>query len=73
MRELSFTFLEKYYPVFLEGIKWTISIALVTVIMGVILGSILCLMKTVKVKFFNIRIIESLLTASVLWTSSFRS
>ena len=63
MRELSFTFLEKYYPVFLEGIKWTISIALVTVIMGVILGSILCLMKTVKVKFFNIRIIESLLTA----------
>lgn len=54
MRELSFEFLRKYYPVFIEGIKWTILVALMAVSLGVIFGSILCFMKRSKIKIFKV-------------------
>lgn len=54
MRTLSFEFLEKYYPVFLEGIMWTILVSLLAVCLGVIFGSLLCFMKRSKISIFKI-------------------
>lgn len=54
MRELSFEFLKDYYPVFLEGIKWTILVALLAVCLGVILGTLLCFMKRSKVLILKV-------------------
>ena len=48
MKGLSFNFLSEYFPLFIEGLLWTLLIALLAVIFGVILGSILCFMKISK-------------------------
>lgn len=49
MRSLSFAFLLKYYPIFLEGIKWTLITAASAVFFGVLFGFLLCFMKRSKV------------------------
>jgi His/Glu/Gln/Arg/opine family amino acid ABC transporter permease subunit len=56
MSNLSFKFIEKYYPVFLEGIQWTLIVAMLSVIFGVILGALLCFMKRSKVSVLKIPI-----------------
>ncbi|HAK44100.1 MAG TPA: arginine ABC transporter permease, partial [Clostridium sp.] len=56
MSNLSFKFIEKYYPVFLEGIQWTLIVAILSVIFGVILGTLLCFMKRSKVSVLKIPI-----------------
>ena len=43
--EFNFSAIEKYLPLFFEGMQWTILISLVTVCLGVILGSVLYIMK----------------------------
>lgn len=45
---LNFTFLYKYWPMFVSGIKTTLALALVTVIIGLILGVILALLRLSK-------------------------
>ncbi len=54
MSNLSFKFLEKYYPVFIEGIQWTLLVSLLAVVFGVIFGTILCFMKRSKLSIFKI-------------------
>lgn len=54
MSNLSFKFLEKYYPVFLEGIKFTLLVSLLAVVFGVIFGTILCFMKRSKLRIIRI-------------------
>ncbi|MEG2935879.1 MAG: amino acid ABC transporter permease [Clostridium sp.] len=58
MTNLSFEFLEKYYPVFIEGIQWTLLVSLLSVIFGVILGTILCFMKRSKLSIFKVPILK---------------
>ena len=58
MKGLSFNFLSEYFPLFIEGLLWTLLIALLAVIFGVILGSILCFMK--KSKFIILRAIANI-------------
>jgi len=52
---LDFSFISEYMPYFIEGIKYTILISVISVIAGVILGSLLCFMKntTFKIGRFN--------------------
>lgn len=52
---LSFDFVKEYMPYFIEGIKYTILISVISVISGIILGSLLCFMKktTFKIGKFN--------------------
>lgn len=47
---MNFEFLLKYYPFFLEGIKVTLLLALLTIIFGSILGLLLCILKISKFK-----------------------
>lgn len=54
MSNLSFKFLEKYYPVFLEGIKFTLLVSLLAVVFGVIFGTVLCFMKRSKLRILRI-------------------
>ncbi|WP_040192048.1 amino acid ABC transporter permease [Clostridium culturomicium] len=56
MSNLSFKFLEKYYPVFIEGIKFTLLVSLLAVVFGVIFGTILCFMKRSKLRVLRIPI-----------------
>ena len=52
---LDFSFISEYMPYFIEGIKYTILISIISVISGIILGSLLCFMKktTFKIGRFN--------------------
>lgn len=54
MSNLSFKFLEKYYPVFIEGIKFTLLVSLLAVVFGVIFGTILCFMKRSKLRILRV-------------------
>ena len=54
MSNLSFKFLEKYYPVFIEGIKFTLLVSLLAVVCGVIFGTILCFMKRSKLRVLRL-------------------
>ncbi|MEG2017890.1 MAG: amino acid ABC transporter permease [Clostridium sp.] len=56
MSNLSFKFIEKYYPVFLEGIQFTLLVSLLAVVFGVIFGTILCFMKRSKLRVLRIPI-----------------
>lgn len=58
MKGLSFSFLSEYFPLFMEGLLWTLLIALLAVVFGVILGSILCFMK--KSKFIILKVISNI-------------
>lgn len=53
MKGLSFSFLDKYFSLFIEGLGWTLLIALLAVVFGVILGSVLCFMKKAKIKLLK--------------------
>lgn len=50
---MDLSFLSKYYMFFIDGAKYTILIALFTVCFGVIIGTLLALMKISKNRFFN--------------------
>ena len=54
MGGLDFSFLKEYFPVFLEGAKWTLIISAITVILGALLGTILCFMKRSKFSIFKV-------------------
>ena len=43
--ELKFDFVKEYLPYFFEGVKYTLLISVISVFMGVVLGSLLCIMK----------------------------
>lgn len=45
----NFAVIEKYLPLYFQGIKWTILVSAVTVFLGIVLGSILYLMRRNKV------------------------
>jgi len=50
---LNFSFLIKYYPFFLDGIKLTLLLALITIIFGSILGLVICILKISKYKILR--------------------
>lgn len=50
---MDFSFLSKYYMFFLNGVRYTIVLAIFTVIFGVILGVILALMRISNNKLLN--------------------
>ena len=52
--KLDFSFLPDYMPYFIDGIKWTLLISLISVFIGVVLGSIICFMKMSKFEIFKI-------------------
>lgn len=49
---LNFSFLTKYWPMFANGIKTTLALALVTVIIGLVVGVLLALLRVSKFKPF---------------------
>ncbi|WP_024620841.1 amino acid ABC transporter permease [Metaclostridioides mangenotii] len=51
---MDFSFLGKYYPMFIDGTITTITISFVALFFGVIIGLIVCLAKISKNKLFNI-------------------
>ena len=65
MGGLDFSFLKEYFPVFLEGAKWTLIISAITVILGALLGTILCFMKRSKFSLFKVKILRVISTAYV--------
>jgi len=65
MSNLSFKFIEKYYPVFLEGIQWTLMISILAVIFGVILGTLLCFMRRSKISVLKIPIPKVIASAYI--------
>ncbi|MGG7178150.1 amino acid ABC transporter permease [Clostridium paraputrificum] len=65
MNNLSFKFLEKYYPVFIEGIKWTLLVSFLTVCLGVLIGSILCWMKKSKISIFKVPVFKMIAVAYI--------
>lgn len=50
---MNFNFLIKYYPFFLDGVKITLLLALITIIFGSIIGLILCVLKISKYKILR--------------------
>lgn len=50
---LNFSFLLEYFPFYLEGIKVTLLLSLLTVIFGTILGLIICILKLSKYKILK--------------------
>ncbi len=50
---MNFEFLLKYYPFFLDGIKVTLLLALLTIIFGSIIGLFLCILKISKFKILR--------------------
>ncbi|BAK80681.1 amino acid ABC transporter permease [Candidatus Arthromitus sp. SFB-rat-Yit] len=50
---MNFNFLIKYYPFFLDGVKITLLLALITIIFGSIIGLILCILKISKYKILR--------------------
>lgn len=51
---LNFSFMSKYYMFFINGAKFTIILAIFTVLFGVVLGTLLALMRISKNKLLNI-------------------
>lgn len=62
---LDFSFLSSYMPYFLDGVKWTILISLISVLLGVILGSLLTFMKRSKFTIFKINPLKVIATAYI--------
>lgn len=50
---MKFEFLLKYYPFYIEGIKVTLLLALLTIIFGTLLGLIICIFKISKYKILR--------------------
>lgn len=51
---LDFSFVSEYMPYFINGIKSTLLISLISVFLGVVFGSLLCFMKSSKFEIFKI-------------------
>ncbi|WP_322395022.1 amino acid ABC transporter permease, partial [Clostridium perfringens] len=49
-------------PYFVNGVKWTLLISLISVLMGVILGSLLCFMKRSKFQIWKINPLNAIAT-----------
>ncbi|WP_300383877.1 amino acid ABC transporter permease [Clostridium sp.] len=52
-------------PYFISGIKWTLLISLIAVLIGVILGAIICFMKMSKFEIFKINPLKVIATVYV--------
>ncbi|GAB6168360.1 hypothetical protein JCM1393_08200 [Clostridium carnis] len=63
--ELDFSFLSKYMSYFIDGAKWTLLISLITVCVGVILGSILCFMKRSNFHIWKIKPLKLIATVYI--------
>lgn len=50
---MKFEFLLKYYPFYIEGIKVTLLLALLTIVFGTLLGLIICIFKISKYKILR--------------------
>lgn len=50
---MKFKFLLKYYPFYIEGIKITLLLALLTIIFGTLLGLVICIFKISKYKILR--------------------
>ena len=50
---MKFEFLLKYYPFYIEGIKITLLLALLTIIFGTLLGLVICIFKISKYKILR--------------------
>ena len=62
---LDFSFLPEYMPYFVNGIKWTLLISFISVLIGVILGAIICFMKMSKFEIFKVNILNLIATVYV--------
>lgn len=63
--KLDFSFLPEYMPYFIEGINWTLLISLISVLVGAILGAIICFMKMSKFEIFKIKPLKVIATIYV--------
>ena len=63
--KLDFSFLPEYMPYFIEGIKWTLLISFISVLVGAILGAIICFMKMSKFEIFKIKPLKVMATIYV--------
>ena len=50
-----FSFVSKYIPYYLEGVKYTLLISLITVMFGALFGSILFFMKSSNIHIWKIK------------------
>ncbi len=50
---MNFEFLLKYYPFYIDGIKITLLLAILTIIFGTLLGLVVCILKISKNKFLR--------------------
>lgn len=62
---LNFDFVKEYMPYFIDGIKYTLLISVISVLMGVILGSLLCFMKKTSFKIGKFNPISFIATAYI--------
>ena len=62
---LDFSFLSGYMNYFYDGIKWTILISLISVLLGVVLGALLTFMKRSSFTIFKINPLKLLATAYI--------
>ncbi len=53
--KLSFAFVEKYYPIFLEGLGYTIRLSLIVIAIASIIGIIVYFMKASKLSILGVR------------------
>ncbi|MGL4772631.1 MAG: amino acid ABC transporter permease [Clostridium sp.] len=52
---MDFSFIQEYIPRYFDGAKYTIIVSLITVLFGVLFGSLLYFMKSSKLSIFKIR------------------
>lgn len=59
MGEINFSMMEKYMPLFFEGLKFTIFVSAITVLLGVVFGTIIYIMrKQFIIKYIAIAYVE---------------
>ncbi|ERJ12650.1 amino acid ABC transporter permease [Haloplasma contractile] len=51
---MDFSFLNEYYPFFIDGAKYTLLLAIFTVLFGVLLGTVIALMRISNSKFLSL-------------------
>ena len=62
---LDFSFLSEYMPYFFDGVNWTLIISAISVLCGVVLGSILTFMKRSKFTILKINPLKAIATAYI--------
>lgn len=53
--KLNFSFVEKYYPVFIQGLVYTIQLSLIVIVIASVIGIIVYLMKSSRLSIFGFR------------------